>query len=279
MDFSDKKLVLIGYNLLDGKFTNKNKIFRFNAVGIKVLDLNNGSVFDLDFKDYYIHLKNRQIDVIGFDIKINYTLKTSDKGDVYLEHKCYTLSDALVAKTILLFYKGKRVYGNRMVMLYSYWSLVNGSNDRIKGWYNIYIDLDTFDLGMSIKGEIVYWKIKVDFKDCKFVSCAFTRLFNSDTIFNSHILNGGMIIFDKCVYVYINDIINSDIIIPNGIEKVIVDSDNSSNRFRLVCLPSLKEFIMHSRNMVEGNKYIFSSKSKPILDLDDFGSGDVEFYE
>ena len=279
MNFSDKKLVLIGYNLLDGKFANKNRIFRFNAVGVKVLDLNNASVFDLDFENYYIHLKNRQIDVIGFDIKINYTLKTSTKGNVYLEHKCYTLSDALVAKTILLFYKEKRVYGNRMVMLYSYWSLVNGCNNRIKGWYNIYIDLDTFDLGMSIKGEIVYWKIKVGFKDCKFVSCAFARLFNSNTIFNSHVLNGGMLMFDKCVYVYVHDIINSDIIIPNGIEKVIVDSDNSSNRFRLVCPPSLKEFIMHSRNMVDGNKYIFSSKSKPILDLDDFGNGEVEFYD
>lgn len=278
MDFSDKKLVIIGYNLLENEFIHKNKTFKFNIVGIKVLDLNNASVFDLDFKDYYNQLKDGQIDVIGFSIRVGYILKTI-KGKVYLECEYSEFTGEVYNKMMPLFYREKQLYGKRVVMLYSCSSLIRGSNRGIDDWYNIYIDLDTFDLGMGIKGEIVYWKIKVGFKDCKFETYAFIEEFDSDTIFNSHILNGGMLIFDKCVYVYIKDIINSDIIIPNGIEKVIVDSDNSSNRFRLVCPPSLTEFIMHSKNMVDGNKYIFSSKSKPILDLDGFGSGEVEFYE
>ena len=279
MDFSDKKLVLIGYNLLDGNFTNENETFQFNAVGIKVLDLNSASIFDLDFSDYYNQLKDRQIDVNGFVINRDCISEILDKGKVYLEFRCSKLLAVRYSKMEPLFYKEKRVYGERMIMMLSYSSLVSVFRNRIESWYNIYIDLDTFNLGMGIKGEIIYWKIKVRFEDCKFETYAFSEEFGSDRIFNSHILNGGLIVFDKAVYVYVKDIINSDIIIPNGIEKVIVDSDNSSNRFRLVCPPSLKEFIMHSRNMVEGNKYIFSSKSKPILDLDDFGSGEVEFYD
>lgn len=110
---------------------------------------------------------------------------------------------------------------------------------------------------------------------------------NCDGIFNSHILNGGVIVFDKCVYVYISNIINSDIIIPNGIEKVIVDT--SSNRissvisntdFRLVCPPSLKEFSLIGMNVgIHNNKFIFSIKSKDIVGYCDFGDNEVEFYE
>lgn len=84
---------------------------------------------------------------------------------------------------------------------------------------------------------------------------------------------------------YINDIINSDIIIPNGIEKVIVDTYNSgislvtsSNDFRLVCPPSLKEFALNYLVTDMHSKFIFSNKSKDIVSSCNFGDNEVEFY-
>lgn len=50
MDFSDKKLLFLGYNLLENKFIVKDRIFKFNAVGIKVIDLQDALVLDLDFE-------------------------------------------------------------------------------------------------------------------------------------------------------------------------------------------------------------------------------------
>ena len=108
-----------------------------------------------------------------------------------------------------------------------------------------------------------------------------------DGIFNSHILNGGIIVFDKCVYVNVKDIINSDIIIPNGIEKVIVGAPDSisniilgtpDNGFRLVCPPSLKEFSLRYFTPNKHNKFIFSNKRKGIISSVDFGGNEVEFY-
>lgn len=151
---------------------------------------------------------------------------------------------------------------------------------------NIYIDLDTFDLGMTIRCEVVYWQIKEDIKDCDFDNYTVMSDIWCDGIFNSHRLNGGVIVFDKCVYVHVKDIINSDIIIPNGIEKVIVDtSDNIislvtlNNDFRLVCPPSLKEFSLNYLDNDMHSKFIFSNKSKDIISSVDFGDNEVEFYE
>lgn len=150
---------------------------------------------------------------------------------------------------------------------------------------NVYADLETFDLGMTIRGEVVYWHINEDIKDCKFDTYNVTSSMWCDGIFNSHILNGGIIVFDKCVYVHISEIIDSDIIIPNGIEKVIVDtSDNrislvkSNNDFRLVCPPSLKEFELSYLVNDMHSKFIFSSKSKDIVSSVDFRDNEVEFY-
>lgn len=130
-------------------------------------------------------------------------------------------------------------------------------------------------------------KIKEDIKDCKFDNYTVMSDIWCDGIFNSHILNGGVIVFDKCVYVHVKDIINSDVIIPNGIEKVIVGaSDSISNiilgtpdsGFRLVCPPSLKEFSLSYFTPNKHNKFIFSNKSKDIISSVDFGDNEVEFY-
>ena len=147
------------------------------------------------------------------------------------------------------------------------------------------MDLETFDLGMTIKGEVVCWHINEDIKDCNFDSHSVMSTIWCDRIFNSHILNGGVMVFDKCVYVYIKDIINSDIIIPNGIEKVIVDASTDrislvtpNNDFRLVCPPSLKEFELSSLFTNMNGKFIFPSKSKDIVSSCNFGDNEVEFY-
>lgn len=285
MDFSDKKLLLIGYNLLENKFSLENRVFRFNAVGIKVIDLKDAVVFDLDFEECYEYIRDRQIRVIDFYVGDDSKLKTSYDGKVYLEFKRNELALEIGSKMEPLFYENKLVYGERKILINSYLSVFKGFSSYLKDLINIYVDLETFDLGMTIKGEVVYWRINEDIKDCKFDTYSIISSMWCDRIFNSHILNGGVIVFGKCVYVYINDIINSDIIIPNGIEKVIVDTSNDrislvtpNNDFRLVCPPSLKEFELNYLVNDMNSKFIFSSKSKDIVRSCNFGDNEVEFY-
>lgn len=286
MDFSDKKLLFLGYNLLENKFSLENRVFRFNAVGIKVIDLQNALVLDLDFEECYKYIRDRQIKVIDFYVGDDYELKTSYDGKVYLEFKHNELALEIGSKMEPLFYENRLVYGERKILINSYLSVFKGFSSYIKDLISIYVDLETFDLGMTIKGEVVYWHINEDIKDCNFDSRSVMSTIWRDRIFNSHILNGGVIVFDKCAYVHINGIINSDIIIPNGIEKVIVDtSDNrislvkSNNDFRLVCPPSLKEFELNYLVNDMHSKFIFSSKSKDIISSVDFRNNEVEFYE
>jgi hypothetical protein len=286
MDFSDKKLLFIGYNLLENKFSFKDRIFKFNAVGIKVIDLRDALVFDLDFEECYKYIRDGQIKIKDFYVGDDYELKTSYDGKVYLEFKHNELDDLEISsKMEPLFYENKLVYGERKILIKSYLSGFIGFISDIKDMINVYVDLETFDLGMTIKGEIVYWHINEDIKDCNFDTYTVLTSIWCDGIFNSHILNGGAIVFDKCVYVCIKDTINSDIIIPNGIEKVIVDtSDNrislvkSNNDFRLVCPPSLKEFELNYLVNDMHSKFIFSSKSKDTISSVDFGDNEVEFY-
>lgn len=285
MDFSDKKLLFLGYNLLENKFSVKDRIFKFNAVGIKVIDLQDALVFDLDFEECYKYIRDRQIKVINFYVGDDSKLKTSYDGKVYLEFKRNELALEISSKMEPLFYEKKLVYGERKILINSYSSVFKGFSSYIKDLINIYVDLETFDLGMTIKGEVVYWHIDEDIKDCKFDTYSVISSIWCDRIFNSHILNGGIIVFGKCVYVYINDVINSDIIIPNGIEKVIVDTSNSgislvtsSNDFRLVCPPSLKEFELKYLATDMHSKFIFSNKSKDIVSSCNFGDNEVEFY-
>ena len=199
-----------------------------------------------------------------------------------MEFKHNELALEISSKMEPLFYENKLVYGERKILIKS---CLSGFISDIKDMINVYVDLETFDLGMTIKGEIVYWHIKEDIKDCNFDTYTVMTSMWCDGIFNSHILNGGVIVFDKCAYVHINGIINSDIIIPNGIEKVIVDtSDNrislvkSNNDFRLVCPPSLKEFALSSLFTNMNGKFIFPSKSKDIVRSCNFGDNEVEFY-
>lgn len=286
MDYSDKKLLLVGYNLLENNFSLKDKVFKFNAVGIKVIDLQNAIVFDLDFEECYEYIRDRQIRVIDFYYGgDDYKLKTSNDGRVYLEIKHTELILEASSKMEPLFYENKIVYGERKIIINNYLSVFMGFSSYFKDLINIYVDLETFDLGMTIKGEVVYWHINEDIKDCKFGNYNVISKMWCDGIFNSHILDSGVIAFDKCVYVCINDIINSDIIIPNGIEKVIVDTSNnslslgvSSNSFRLVCPPSLKEFLLEYLVTDMHSKFIFSSKSKDIVSSCNFGDNEVEFY-
>lgn len=285
MDFSDKRLLLIGYNLLENKFSVKDRIFKFNAVGIKVIDLQDALVFDLDFEECYKYIRDGQIKIKDFYVGDDYGLKTSYDGKVYLEFKHNELDLEISSKIEPLFYENKLVYGERKILIKSYLSGFIGFIADIKDMINVYVDLETFDLGMTIKGEVVYWHINEDIKDCNFDTYTVLTSMWCDGIFNSHILNGGVIVFDKCAYVHINGIINSDIIIPNGIEKVIVDtSDNrislvkSNNDFRLVCPPSLKEFELNYLVNDMHSKFIFSSKSKDIISSVDFGDNEVEFY-
>ena len=285
MDFSDKKLLLIGYNLLENKFSLENRVFRFNAVGIKVIDLQNALVLDLDFEECYKYIRDRQIKVIDFYVGDDYELKTSYDGKVYLEFKHNELALEIGSKMEPLFYENRLVYGERKILINSYLSVFKGFSSYIKDLISIYVDLETFDLGMTIKGEVVYWHINEDIKDCNFDSHSVMSTIWCDRIFNSHILNGGVIVFDKCAYVHINGIINSDIIIPNGIEKVIVDASTDrislvtpNNDFRLVCPPSLKEFELNYLVNDMHSKFIFSSKSKDIISSVDFGDNEVEFY-
>lgn len=285
MDFSDKRLLFIGYNLLENKFSFKDRIFKFNAVGIKVIDLRDALVFDLDFEECYKYIRDGQIKIKDFYVGDDYELKTSYDGKVYLEFKHNELDLEISSKMEPLFYENKLVYGERKILIKSYLSGFIGFISDIKDMINVYVDLETFDLGMTIKGEVVYWHIKEDIKDCNFDTYTVLTSMWCDGIFNSHILNGGVIVFDKCAYVHINGIINSDIIIPNGIEKVIVDtSDNrislvkSNNDFRLVCPPSLKEFELNYLVNDMHSKFIFSSKSKDIISSVDFGDNEVEFY-
>lgn len=285
MDFSDKKLLIIGYNLLENKFSLENRVFRFNAVGIKVIDLQNALVLDLDFEECYKYIRDRQIKVIDFYVGDDYELKTSYDGKVYLEFKHNELALEIGSKMEPLFYENRLVYGERKILINSYLSVFKGFSSYIKDLISIYVDLETFDLGMTIKGKVVYWHINEDIKDCNFDSHSVISTIWCDRIFNSHILNGGVMVFDKCVYVYIKDIINSDIIIPNGIEKVIVDASTDrislvtpNNDFRLVCPPSLKEFELNYLVNDMHSKFIFSSKSKDIVSSVDFGDNEVEFY-
>lgn len=285
MDFSDKRLLLIGYNLLENKFSFKDRIFRFNAVGIKVIDLQDALVLDLDFEECYKYIRDGQIKIINFYVGDDYELKTSYDGKVYLEFKHNELALEIGSKMEPLFYENKLVYGERKILINSYFSVIKGFTPNIVESVNIYADLETFDLGMTIRGEVVYWHINEDIKDCKFDTYNVISSMWCDGIFNSHILNGGVIVFDKCVYVHISEIIDSDIIIPNGIEKVIVDASTDrislvtpNNDFRLVCPPSLKEFELNSLVNDMHSKFIFSSKSKDIVISVDFGDNDVEFY-
>lgn len=285
MDFSDKRLLLIGYNLLENKFSVKNRTFRFNTVGIKVVDLQCALVLDLDFEDCYKYIRDKQIRVMDFYVGDDYELKTSDDGRVYLEAKYTELALEIGSKMVPLFYKDKLVYGERKILINNLLSVFKGFSSNIRDMVNIYIDLDTFDLGMTIRGEVVYWHINEDIKDCKFDTYNVISSMWCDGIFNSHILNGGVMVFDKCVYVRISEIIDSDIIIPNGIEKVIVDTSNDrislvtpNNDFRLVCPPSLKEFELRSLFTNMNGKFIFPSKSKDIVSSVDFGDNEVEFY-
>lgn len=285
MDFSDKKLLFIGYNLLENKFSLEDRVFRFNAVGIKVIDLKDAVVFDLDFEECYKYIRDGQIKIKDFYVGDDYELKTSYDGKVYLEFEHNELALEISSKMEPLFYENKLVYGERKMLIKSYLSGFIGFISDIKDMTNVYVDLETFDLGMTIKGEVVYWHIKEDIKDCNFDTYTVMTSMWCDGIFNSHILNGGVIVFDKCSYVSINGIINSDIIIPNGIEKIIVDtSDNrislvkSNNDFRLVCPPSLKEFELNYLVNDMHSKFIFSSKSKDTISSVDFGDNEVEFY-
>lgn len=285
MDFSDKKLLFIGYNLLENKFSVEDRIFRFNAVGIKVIDLRDALVLDLDFEDCYKYIRDGQINIKDFYVGDDYELKTSYDGKVYLEFKHNELDLEISSKMEPLFYENKPVYGERKMLIKRYLSGFIGFISDIKDMINVYVDLETFDLGMTIKGEIVYWHIKEDIKDCNFDTYTVMTSMWCGGIFNSHILNGGVVVFDKCVYVCIKDTINSDIIIPNGIEKVIVDtSDNRislvkpNNDFRLVCPPSLKEFELNYLVNDMHSKFIFSSKSKDTISSVDFGDNEVEFY-
>ena len=265
MDFSDKKLLFLGYNLLENKFSFKDRIFRFNAVGIKVIDLQDALVLDLDFEECYKYIRDGQIKIKDFYVGDDYELKTSYDGRVYLEFKHNELALEISSKMEPLFYENKLVYGERKILIKSYLSGFIGFISDIKDMTNVYVDLETFDLGMTIKGEIVYWHIKEDIKDCNFDTYTVMTSMWCDGIFNC--------------------IINSDIIIPNGIEKVIVDtSDNrislvkSNNDFRLVCPPSLKEFALSSLFTNMNGKFIFPSKSKDIVRSCNFGDNEVEFY-
>ena len=285
MDFSDKRLLLIGYNLLENKFSFKDRIFRFNAVGIKVIDLQDALVLDLDFEECYKYIRDRQIRVINFYVGDDSKLKTSYDGRVYLEFKHNELALEISSKMEPLFYENKLVYGERKILINSYLSVIKGFTPNIGESVNIYADLETFDLGMTIRGEVVYWHIDEDIKDCKFDTYNVISSMWCDGIFNSHILNGGVIVFDKCAYVHISEIIDSDIIIPNGIEKVIVDTSNDrvslstyNKDFRLVCPPSLKEFELSSLFTNMNGKFIFPSKSKDIVSSCNFGDNEVEFY-
>ena len=162
MDFSDKKLLFIGYNLLENKFSVKNRTFKFNAVGIKVVDLHSALVLDLDFEDCYKYIRDKQIRVMDFYVGDDYELKTSGDGRVYLEAKYTELALEIGSKMVPLFYKDKLVYGERKIFINNLLSVFAGfsSNSNIRTLVNIYIDLDTFDLGMTIRGEVVYWQIR-----------------------------------------------------------------------------------------------------------------------
>ena len=285
MDFSDKKLLFLGYNLLENKFSVEDRIFRFNAVGIKVIDLQDALVLDLDFEECYKYIRDGQINIKDFYVGDDYELKTSYDGRVYLEFKHNELALEISSKMEPLFYENKLVYGERKILIKSYLSGFIGFISDIKDMTNVYVDLETFDLGITIKGEIVYWHIKEDIKDCNFDTYTVMTSMWCDRIFNSHILNGGVMVFDKCVYAYINGTVNSDIIIPNGIEKVIVDTSDSrislvksNNDFRLVCPPSLKEFELNYLVNDMHSKFIFPSKSKDIVSSVNFGDNEVEFY-
>lgn len=194
MDFSDKRLLFIGYNLLENKFSFKDRIFRFNAVGIKVIDLRDALVFDLDFEECYKYIRDGQIKIKDFYVGDDYDLKTSYDGKVYLEFKHNELDLGIISKMEPLFYENKLVYGERKILIKSFLSGFIGFISDIKDMINVYVDLETFDLGMTIKGEIVYWHINEDIKDCNFDTYTVMTNMWCDGIFNSHILNGGVIV-------------------------------------------------------------------------------------
>ena len=131
MDFSDKKLLLIGYNLLENKFSLENRVFMFNAVGIKVIDLQDALVLDLDFEECYKYIRDRQIKVIGFYVGDDYELKTSYDGKVYLDFKHNELALEINSKMEPLFYENKLVYGERKILINSYLSVIKGFTPNI----------------------------------------------------------------------------------------------------------------------------------------------------
>lgn len=261
---TEEKLVTVGVIIKD-----KPNLYTdtFKVIGIRVFSIVDASLFDVSIKELfekYSYVRVRGLDKDEKSIKI-------DVDEIpYLELSIYSSLNAYKNGWFLsegsmypLIYNGDVVGNKRIVRLVTdYYLVKNVDSDDVY----IYINLDNGSIGLKVDDFNVIDTFDMGFDKDSVVDIEVTNSLDCD-IFGADTNNSGLYIYDKNAIAFMWDVVDT-LIIPNGIENLILSSRISLKPKRIIFPPSIKSVNITEFSSLAGYELVFP-KSFDYSDIED----------
>jgi hypothetical protein len=259
---TEEKLVTVGVIIKD-----KPNLDTFKVIGFRVFSIVDASLFDISIREFfekYSYVRVRGLDKDEKSIKI-------DVDEIpYLELSIYSSLNAYKNGWFLsegsmypLIYNGDVVGNKRIVRLVTNYYLVkNVDSDAVY----IYINMDNGSIGLKVDDFNVIDTFDMGFDKDSVADIEVANSLDCD-IFGADTNNSGLYVYDKNAVVFMRDAIDT-LIIPSGIENLILSSRISLKLKRVVFPPSLKTVNVTEFSSLAGYELVFP-KSFDYSDIED----------
>lgn len=260
---TEERLVAVGIIIKD-----KPNLDTFNVIGFRIFSIVDASLFDISIREFfeeYSYIKVRGLakkDKKNIKIDINNThyLELITGSSLNVDKNCWFLS---VSSMYPLIYNGDVVGSKRIVRIITdYYLIKNIDSDDI----SIYINLDSGNIGLKVDGFNAIDTFDMEFDKDSVLDIEVTNSLDCG-IFGADINNSGLYIYGKNAVVFMWDIADT-LIIPNGIENVILSSRISLKTRRVVFPPSLKSVSITEFSSLAGYELVFP-RSFDYSDIED----------
>lgn len=248
---TEEKLVTVGIIVKD-----KPNLGTFKVIGFRVFSIVDASLFDISIREFfekYSYVRVRGLDKDEKSIKI-------DVDEIpYLELSIYSSLNAYKNGWFLsegsmypLIYNGDVVGNKRIIRLVADYYLVKNAD--LDGIF-IYINLGNGSIGLKVDDFNVIDTFDMGFDADSVSNIEVTNSLDCD-IFGADANNSGLYIYGKNAVAFMWDIVDT-LIIPNGIENVILASRLSQKLKRVVFPPSLKTVNITEFSSLAGYELVF----------------------
>lgn len=261
---TEEKLVAVGLIIKDKPSLDTDT---FKVIGFRIFSIVDASLFDIsigEFFEKYFYIRVRGLAKDEKSIKIDIDglpyLELITGSSLNVDKNCWFLSKSSLYPLI---YNGNIVGSRRIVRLVTDYHLArNVDSDDIF----IYINLDNGSIGLKVDDFNIIDSFDMEFDadivlDIEVVNSLDCGIFGAD------INNSGLYIYDKNAVVFMWDIIDT-LIIPNGIENVVLSSRISLKLKRVVFPPSLRSVNITEFSSLAGYELVFP-KSFDYSDIED----------